>query len=79
MPGFDRTGPLGRGPLTGGGRGPCGGGGRFGRGGGRGGRRLAWQDPSGSVPVGTESEALARRVEELERELADLCSRVGKP
>ncbi|MBN2081631.1 DUF5320 domain-containing protein [bacterium] len=26
MPGFDRTGPRGQGPLTGGGRGPCGGG-----------------------------------------------------
>lgn len=31
MPGFDRTGPFGTGPI-GRGRGPCGGGGAFGRG-----------------------------------------------
>jgi hypothetical protein len=38
MPGFDRTGPMGNGPMTGGGFGRCGGGGRvgFGRGAGRG-------------------------------------------
>lgn len=32
MPGFDRTGPMGYGPMTGGGRGPCAGG-RAGQGG----------------------------------------------
>ena len=43
MPGYDRTGPMGRGPMTGGGFGNCAGGrsrrvGGFGRGAGRGGR-----------------------------------------
>ncbi|MBN1336699.1 MAG: DUF5320 domain-containing protein [Deltaproteobacteria bacterium] len=82
MPGFDRTGPLGRGPMTGRGLGPCGGGARYGRGGGwgggRGGRgwaRAGW----GPLPVDDDRAALLERLEALERELAALRSGTGKP
>ncbi len=44
MPGFDQTGPLGQGPMTGRGLGPCGGGMGYGRGFGRGyGRGFGWR------------------------------------
>jgi hypothetical protein len=87
MPGFDRTGPRGQGPMTGWGIGPCGGGRAygFGRGGGRGrggrGRGLGpgpvWG--AGQTYAGDEvtvlreqSEQLKERLEEIEERLAAL-------
>lgn len=79
MPGFDGTGPQGRGSLTGGGRGPCGGGGRFGRGPGRGNRQRArWTDPA-VQPLGDDRDALAQRVDDLEKELSALRARKDTP
>lgn len=76
MPGRDRTGPLGQGPMTGWGRGMCGGRGAYGAGffGGRGwrGRRMGcgWgmRMPMGGVWAEPISEAEERAM--MEQELA---------
>jgi len=68
MPGMDRTGPRGVGPLTGWGRGPCGGGRAFGRGLGRG--FGAWQRWNSGEPV--PGTGLWARLEALEEEVARL-------
>ncbi len=78
MPGFDGTGPLGQGPMTGGGFGPCGRGlgrglrrGR-GFGMGRGFRRRFW----GTTPVDyspeNELEILKKEKELIEQDIAAL-------
>lgn len=57
MPGFDRTGPLGTGPI-GRGLGPCGGGMAYGWGRGRGFRRGGWfgWGPAAVPPLAPEDE-----------------------
>lgn len=74
MPSGDRTGPMGMGPLTGGGRGPCGAG--FGRGARR------WAGPMGYVrgrgfggvmpiaPVVSDAAMLKQEAEMLKARLA---------
>lgn len=88
MPGMDKTGPLGQGPLTGRGLGPCGAGARAGlgfrRGLGRGmGRRMAFQQaqPVASMqPVvlteAEEKKILKADLEDLEAEKADIEKRL---
>ena len=72
MPGFDRTGPRGGGPMTGRGFGPCGSGlgrrGRFGSGRGLG-RYFGWSLPQ--TPK-DQKEALADYKKALEEELEDV-------
>jgi len=65
MPGFDGTGPMGRGPLTGGGFGPCGRGLRRGVGRGRGfgigrGRGFGYRRTAQNYNVESELEVLKR-------------------
>lgn len=79
MPGFDRTGPIGRGAMTGRGLGPCGGGfarGRgFGRGSGRGFGRFAFADPYTEPLVLSrpeQKEVLSEEIHALESELKRL-------
>lgn len=86
MPGFDRTGPIGRGPQTGRGLGPCGMGyGRagFGRGFGRGmGFRRAWADypeyaeyPTKEQEIAdlkAEKELMEKGLESLKQRLKEL-------
>ena len=70
MPGFDRSGPQGQGPLTGRGLGPCGRGLAFGRGRGFG-RGFAWR----TQPVYPVREPTLTKEEEkkiLEAELAEI-------
>lgn len=78
MPGMDRTGPRGQGPMTGRGLGPCGGGTRqgFGRGMGRDrgfGRGLA---PAQSAPVELSKEEKLKILEadktDIEAELKEV-------
>jgi hypothetical protein len=84
MPGFDGTGPLGQGPLTGGGFGYCGRG--YARGFGRGvrrgrglgygrgygmGRRF-WNAPSVNYTLKDELDVLRREKELLEQDIAAL-------
>ncbi len=70
MPGFDKTGPRGQGPMTGRGFGPCGSGMRRGGGRGRGlGRYFGWNSPQ------TKEEGkkdLEEYVKALEEELGDV-------
>ena len=69
MPGQDRTGPLGQGPLTGRGLGPCGRG--FGRGRGRGfGRGVV------VVTEANEKKILQEELQEIEAEKTDLEKRL---
>lgn len=72
MPGFDRTGPLGQGPLTGRGFGPCGLGlgwrRRFGPGRGMG-RYFGWQWPQTKKE---QIEALEEYKKALREELEDV-------
>lgn len=83
MPGFDKTGPQGQGPMTGRGFGPCGGGRKFGlgfgrcRGYGRGlGKYFGWNAPQTKEEkvedVQAYKKALQEEMEEVEKELADL-------
>ncbi|GAH85978.1 unnamed protein product [marine sediment metagenome] len=68
MPGFDRTGPLGQGPLTGRGLGPCGTGIGFRRGFGRGfGRRVRFTPIMEKVTLNKDEE---KKI--LEEELKEL-------
>ncbi len=82
MPGFDRTGPQGQGPVTGRGFGPCGGRGfgmGFGRGRGYGrglGRYFGWNAPQTKEEkvedLQAYKKALQEEIEEAEKELAKL-------
>ena len=65
MPGFDRTGPFGNGPMTGRGFGPCGRGMGRGMGRGRGFRRFA---PAQAYEYTKEDEAADLK---MEKELAE--------
>jgi hypothetical protein len=90
MPGFDGTGPLGEGPMTGGGFGYCGTGygrgirrGRglgYGRGFGRGFgfRRAAWGAPRVNYSPEDELEMLRREKELLEQDIASLEKEINK-
>ena len=83
MPGFDKTGPQGQGPMTGRGLGPCGAGRKFGmgfgrcRGYGRGlGRYFGWNAPQTKEErvedIEAYRKALQEEMEEAEKELAEL-------
>ena len=65
MPRFDKTGPMGYGPMTGRGMGPCNGGLRRGRGLGRG---YGWQQVQ-RVSDADEKKMLTEYVKDLEEEL----------
>jgi hypothetical protein len=75
MPGFDRTGPAGAGPMTGRGLGPCGGGMGYGRGLGRGyGRglgtgRFAWGPYQNQKNPVNEKAVLVNDAKVLQKEL----------
>ncbi len=78
MPGFDRTGPMGMGPMTGRGFGPCGMGlglrRRFGMGRGLG-RYFNWGWPSSEdqkKALADYKKALQEEMKDVEKELADL-------
>ncbi len=90
MPGRDRTGPLGEGPMTGGGLGFCGRGlalrkgfgrrlGRFGRGYGRGFGRV-YEYPEGSAALTKEEEKKILKEEkaEIEQELKRINERLNE-
>ena len=81
MPGFDGTGPMGQGPMTGGGFGPCGRGlgirrgrgFRMVRGGGFGrGRGYRFWGANQNYSAESEIEALKREKELIEQEIAAL-------
>ena len=78
MPGFDRTGPLGTGPI-GRGLGPCGGGGAFGRGYrfgfGRGGFGWRWNTMP-AISAEEETTALEQEKKWLESQLAAINQRL---
>ena len=81
MPGQDKTGPSGQGPLTGRGLGPCGGGRGFGfrRGFGRGcGRGFGWRAGAEPVTLTKEQEKkiLEAELAELEAEKAEIGKRL---
>ena len=89
MPGFDGTGPMGQGALTGRGLGPCGGGmaygrrggGGFGRGFGRGlglGRGRYWGYRANPVTKKEETEMLSQEAGILEEELKAIKSRLAE-
>ncbi|MGD8367019.1 MAG: DUF5320 domain-containing protein [Desulfobacterales bacterium] len=81
MPGFDGTGPMGRGSMTGGGFGRCGGGYRgrgygagYGPFGGRGcgrGRRFRWNWDAGAGVYGATRADRTGELQEYARELED--------
>ena len=79
MPGFDKTGPMGQGPMTGKGFGPCGMGlgwrRRFGTGRGMG-RYFCWNWPQTKddqkKALADYKKALQEETEDVEKELADL-------
>ena len=72
MPGENRTGPVGRGPLTGRGLGPCGGGmGRRGRWGGYP-QPMVADSRSDKELLTEEREILSRRLELVDKELETL-------
>jgi len=93
MPGYDRTGPAGAGPMTGWGRGRCRGaapekmgpaGRGFGRGGGFGGRGWGWRAgwtaapaPGYAVPAEVPAETDAGEVSALRATLADIQRRLA--
>lgn len=77
MPGFDRTGPLGQGPLTGRGLGPCGGARAWGRprfglfwG------RRSWGVPYQRVDSQSETQTLEDEAKALEEELTAIKERL---
>ncbi|MBN1942659.1 MAG: DUF5320 domain-containing protein [Phycisphaerae bacterium] len=83
MPGFDGTGPMGQGPMTGRGLGPCGRGMAFRRGGGRGlGYGRSWfrggaysypqNAPDASASDDARIEELAGRLDRIESMLETL-------
>ncbi len=83
MPGYDRTGPAGQGPMTGRGLGPCGAGmaygrqGNYSRGGGRGfnagGRqRFRFWQQSAMAPQDDRMDQLQEQIEELKNEIRAL-------
>ena len=76
MPGFDRTGPMGRGPMTGGGFGRCGRGYGYGYGafGGRGygrGRRFCWNWDYGPGVSGAGRADRTTQLQEYAQDLED--------
>jgi hypothetical protein len=91
MPGYDRSGPLGEGPMTGRGAGPCGGGGAFGRGWRRSGGRGFFGRPRfglrnffsmGAVPAeeaapATEAALLKQQQADLQEQLQMLAQRIA--
>jgi len=84
MPGQDRTGPLGEGPLTGRGLGPCGAGLGRGRGLGRGmrsfGRGFAWTrypaQASASLTKAEEKKILESELKEIDLEKQEIEKRL---
>jgi hypothetical protein len=80
MPGMDRTGPLGQGPLTGRGLGPCGAGFRrgFGRGMGRGFgfRRFAMAPQTMELTPANEKQILQEELKEIELEKKEIEKRL---
>ena len=73
MPGRDRTGPMGQGPMTGRGAGQCGSGQGRGSLGGRGrGFGFGWTGSDEELPPRDEAEELRKQVEMLERRLVQL-------
>jgi hypothetical protein len=80
MPGFDRTGPMGNGPITGGGFGRCGAGARR-KGDGRGQRyRRFQQGPpiDGAPAVDPEPMSAAGQLNRLEAALASIEARLAR-
>jgi hypothetical protein len=79
MPGQDRTGPLGQGPLTGRGLGPCGRGMRrgFGQGFGRG-RGFGWTYPAelATLTKAEEKKILEAELKEIEAEKQEILKRL---
>lgn len=75
MPGFDRTGPLGQGPLTGRGLGPCGTGVGFRRGFGR---RVRFTPVTERVALSADEEKkfLEEELKELKLDRADIEKRL---
>ncbi len=81
MPGRDRTGPVGQGPMTGWGRGMCGGGGGYGRGRcfPRFGRGMGWGGVYAEpMTRETEEDFLRRELELTESRAAELRARLGR-
>ena len=81
MPRQDKTGPMGRGPLTGRGMGPCGaemGFGRRANGRGLGLRRFWGYYPAPSVDKKQEAEILAQDAELMEEELKNIKVRLAE-
>lgn len=82
MPGMDKTGPLGQGPLTGRGLGPCGAGARrgFGRGMGRGFgmgcRRFAMAGQPVVLSESDEKKILEQELKELDLDKQDVEKRL---
>lgn len=79
MPGQDKTGPLGQGPLTGRGLGPCGGGMRRGFGFRRGfGRGFGWRARAEPVTLTKDEEKkiLEAELAEIEAEKAEIGRRL---
>lgn len=81
MPGKDKTGPMGIGPMSGRGMGPCGGGMAYG--GRSGGRGLGWRRfwgfyPAPNVNKKEEAEILSEEAQALEEDLADIRSRLNE-
>jgi len=78
MPGFDKTGPMGAGPMTGRGFGPCGMGlgwrRRFGMGRGMG-RYFCWNWPQ---TKDDQLKALTEYLKALEEELEDVKKEIGE-
>ena len=73
MPGQDRTGPMGQGPLTGRGLGPCGGGFRCGVG--RGFKRMQFMQPR-VITESEEKEMLNRELKVIEEEKKEIEQRL---
>ena len=77
MPRFDGTGPMGQGPMTGGGRGTCRGGMNSGFGG-RCGRGLGMGRGAGFCRrTGTDRQSLLERKQTLEEELSEVEQMLG--
>lgn len=66
MPGFDRTGPRGMGPMTGRGMGPCKRGRAYGRGLGRGFYSAPLSKEEEKAQLETEKKDIEKRLKELE-------------
>ena len=77
MPGGDRTGPTGQGPMTGRGMGPCGRGRGFGRGPGMGfGRGFGWRRSADVQPLTKDEEK--RLLEEEKQEIEKRLKEIGE-